>query len=97
MEPRHPKTDATAAAIAYLTAVHEQPDGLSPLALELHREAYFADEGATLFVGLQNVAVWLLVKLEKATGQTAAEVLQEMARQNERGFGGDAAPSAGTE
>ena len=29
-------------------------------------------------------AVWLLVKLENATGQSAAEILQDIARRNER-------------
>lgn len=43
-----------------------------------------ADELPDLTIGLQNLAVWLLVKLENATGQSAAEILQDIARRNER-------------
>jgi hypothetical protein len=84
MDPRDPKTEYTAKAIALLTAVIERSDGPSDLAMDLHREAFMADELPDLTIGLQNLAVWLLVKLENATGQSAAEILQDIARRNER-------------
>lgn len=85
MEPRDPKPAALAQAIAYMTAVQENPDGPSELSDELFAEAVESDEGAaTLLVGLQSLASYLLVLIEKDTGQSASDVLQRVARGIER-------------
>jgi hypothetical protein len=79
-----PRVESTAAAVAYLLEVQEHTDGAAPLDPDLQRGECFTDEGAALFVGLVNVARWLLVKLEHATGQSPHEVLADIARKNEQ-------------
>jgi hypothetical protein len=86
MQPDDPRVEATAVAIAYLTALSETPDRPSnELSQALTAEAYDKDSGGTLIAGLTNVALHLLVKVEKATGQSTAEILQDIARRQQSG------------
>jgi hypothetical protein len=83
MDQSDPKADTTAQAIAFLTARYETPGTVSELEQSLYEDALIKDDGASLLIGMMNVVTWLLVKLENATGQTASEILQDIARKNQ--------------
>jgi hypothetical protein len=80
-----PKADMTAQAIAFLTARYESDSGMSDLEQSLYEEALAKDDATGLLIGMMNVVTWLLVKIENATGQTASEILRDIARKNQAG------------
>jgi hypothetical protein len=85
VEPFDPKRETTAEALAYLTAVYETPDKTSnELSRELLDKAVLDDGGMRLLAGFINLSYLLLAKIEKATGQPAPEVLQDVARISQR-------------
>jgi hypothetical protein len=79
------EAESTARAIAFLTAALEAPDrGNSELPRQLLNEAIAEDGGMKLVVGLADVSLWLLMKLEKTSGLAAQEVLHDIARKAQR-------------
>jgi hypothetical protein len=79
-----PKRDATAEAIAYLTAGYETPGRTSnELSHALLDQAVAVDGGMRLLAGFINLSWFLLAKIEVATGQPGPEVLQEIARRSQ--------------
>jgi hypothetical protein len=58
---------------------HQRPDPMADLRFE---QAFTSDEEmALLMSGMSNLTLHLLLKLEQATGATASEILNDVARQ----------------
>ena len=70
-------------AIILMSVQFDTPDQrLDPMADLMSEQAFTSDEEMALLVsGMSNLAQHLLVKLEKATGATVSEILDDIARQ----------------
>ena len=77
------RSQATLLAVILMRVQVDTPDQrLDPMADLMLEQAFTSDEEMALLVsGMSNLAQHLLGKLEKATGATMSEILDDIARQ----------------
>ena len=77
------KKQATLRAVTLMKVMLDTPsDPLdNPMSAMMLQEAFASDEDLAMLVsGMSSLTVWLLVKLEDATGATPREILDDIAR-----------------
>jgi chemotaxis response regulator CheB len=75
------KSEATIRAVTFIRVQLDTPDQrLNPMSDMMLEQALTSDEElAVLMSGMNNLVLRLLVKLEKATGATMSEILDDIA------------------